>query len=337
MDISSAALSSAEQPRALPNWLKLLQEWKALAWTIVAALMAALVHFLGYVAQGGERAALGIYALDKKSISPDYVMGGVTALATLGLQVIIVVIVWTMFWKFLKKIARLLPDKFQHSLHTIPQRKGWGWIVITAAVATSVLGRLLLQFLMRSTDAMVLKTADEVGVAWMSMSMDPTQGLHTLIQLLVTTSITTFIALSWWILTNFIKNTKWRTLYGLWMLTQVFSLVAGFAFLYGVSFTFGPYPIVTFSGEEQYGKHKLAALIGSDDKMFSFLVLFPGDKPNEVPSPSKVILYVPRTEIKWMTVLTQEPLYILAHYHDLKDSAPASPSNPAATGDSGHP
>jgi hypothetical protein len=83
------------------------------------------------------------------------------------------------------------------------------------------------------------------------------------------------------------------------MLTQLFVLLSGFAFIYGVSSSFETYPIVGFSNEAQVGKNVLAALIGSDDKIFAFLISYTGDKPNEVPNPRKVILYQANKLGKW--------------------------------------
>jgi hypothetical protein len=344
MDTSSvqAAGSQEGQIREIPRWLKLLQEWKALAWTAAATLMAGLIHFFAYVVEGGERSALGIYALDKPPLSPDYVWAGVLVMATLGLQAIAVVMMGVILRGFIRVAARLLPDEVQpHKLlrafHIITHRKEWGWVVIGVAVLASSFEMWVLKDLLRAAEGLVLKPANEAGMAWMRMSLDPEHNWHHLYEFQLAAIITILIILSWWILTKFLSNTLARTLYGMWMLIQVFVLVSSFALFYGVSLTFRPYPIVAFSGEEQVGKNILATLIGSDDKMFAFLILYKGDKPNEVPNPSKVILYMPRTEVKWMTVVGQEPLYLVAHYHDLKSSSPVTPPNPAPTPDTSNP
>lgn len=333
MDISpvQTVASQGGNIQEKPNWLRLLQEWKALAWTVAAALMAALIQFFAHIAEDGRRAALGIYALDKQTVSTDYVMVGVMVMATLVLQVVGVVIMGVVLLAILREMARSLPRNIQHLLHTIPQRKEWGWALVAIAVLTSGYGAWELKDLLRTADGMVLKPANEVGTAWMRMSLDPQNDWYFIYEFQLVFVITTLIALSWRILTKFFRKTGERVLYGMWMLTQIFLLVGGFAFMHGVPLTFQPYPIVVFSNEEQLGKHVLAALIGSDDKMFAFLVLYTGDKPNEVPNPSKVILYKPRTEVKWITVVGQQPLYLMAHYRDLKTLVPVTPSNSAPT------
>ena len=243
---------------------------------------------------------------------------------------------------FFMLAVRLLPDEVQihkllGALHIITHRKEWGWVVIGIAVLASSFEMWVVTDLLRTIDGMVLKPANEVGIAWMRMSLDPEHSWYHFYEFQLVAVITILIILSWWILTKFLTNTLARTLYGMWMLIQVFVLISAFALFYGVSRTFRPYPIVAFSGEEQAGKNILAALIGSDDKMFAFFILYKGDKPNEVPNPSKVILYKPRTEVKWMTVVGQQPLYLVAHYHDLKTLSPVAPPNPSQTPDSSNP
>jgi hypothetical protein len=55
--------ASAEQEarkQEIHLWLRPFQEWKAFAWPVIGALLAAICNFLGYVSASGERAALGI-------------------------------------------------------------------------------------------------------------------------------------------------------------------------------------------------------------------------------------------------------------------------------------
>jgi len=195
-----------------------------------------------------------------------------------------------------------------------------------------LLGGRFVTNLMRNADAMILKPAEEVGTAWLRMSLDQDRIWLIGYELLLVAILSVFLFLSWWILTRFATSTMARSVYGTWAAIQIFNLVSGFAFIYGASLTFQPYPLVVFSNYEQLcGKGALPILLGSDEKLYAFLVIFKVGAPNERPSPSKVILYLPRTEVKWMAVVKQEPLHLLARYPDaraLLPQFPAIPTNP---------
>lgn len=324
--------ASAEQEtrnQEMHPGLRLLQAWKAFAWPVVAALLAAICNFLGYVSESGERAALGIYLLDRASISEAYVINGAIILARLALSVIPTVIAATGLRVFGRRIVRRLPDEIQTRLRTIPKRTAWGWTAVIAAVGTSGFGLVTTSHLSRDADSMILKSAKEVGTAWLRMSIDQDQVWQTGYLLLLAAAITIFVALSWWILTKFFMSTAARAVYSTWAMLELFLLVTGFAYIIGAARTVQPYPIVAFSGMYQLlEKDTAPVLIGSDDKVYAFLLVFKVGPRSETPDLGKAILYLPRTEVKWLTVLRQAPLHAMALYHDLKPPLPVAPTNP---------
>lgn len=64
------------------------------------------------------------------------------------------------------------------------------------------------------------------------------------------------------------------------------------------------------------GGDEVPILLGKDDKMFAFLVVSAKDKPTD--GAHKVILYLPRSEVKYMTVVRTVPLYMFDKYDDLQ-------------------
>jgi hypothetical protein len=135
----------------------------------VAALFVAIFHFFGYATENGRTAALGTFQLDRPSISQQYVIEGVITLAGLGLQVAVFVAIALGVARW---IIRQQPDRLRARRRAIPEGRGWGWIVIVAALGIFALARSITDDLERSADGMILKPAKEVGTAWMRMSLD---------------------------------------------------------------------------------------------------------------------------------------------------------------------
>jgi hypothetical protein len=96
-------------------------------------------------------------------------------------------------------------------------------------------------------------------------------------------------------------------------------MMLGFAHLRGTADTVDDYPLVAFSGVTEIGEHVLPILLGQDDKMFAILILQLNDKNDAVQM--RYVLYLPRTELKWMIVLRFMPLYRMSKINDLKKLA----------------
>lgn len=316
---STPLLPAATEPEVLRGWSKFVQDWKSLAWPVVAALFAAMCHFMGYVANRGKIAALGAYDLSTASVSQEYIIQGALILANLGLRILGVAIILKGVWVLALWVGRQLPDRTQVRLRRIAELAGWGWVALAAGVITLGIGLTVAGDLARDIDGVVLKPASKVGIAWMRMSLDPEHVWPGIYELLLVSVMVTFGVLSWWIIAKFFKNVTVKAVYGTWAVLQLFNLVAWYAFINGAAATtFSPYPIVAFSGSEQMlGKDSISFLLGSDDREFAFLVIFKVSASNEILNVDQVILYRPRSEVKWITVLKQEPIHTMARYHDI--------------------
>ena len=116
-------------------------------------------------------------------------------------------------------------------------------------------------------------------------------------------------------MTRGLKGGSARIAFSFWARAQVLLLLLGFSYLIGVTDTIGEYPIVAFSGMDQLAPHSCSVLLGSDDKQFAILVVNCQQKPEGL---QKYVLYLPRTEVKWMTVIRVTQLQPLARLDDLK-------------------
>jgi hypothetical protein len=108
--------------------------------------------------------------------------------------------------------------------------------------------------------------------------------------------------------------------------------------IFGASGTFQRYPVIAFSGEDRLGQDVVTILLGEDDNGFGILVLYRCRPPQEI---NRQVLYLPRSEVKWISIVQQAPLQLYAHLYELYkgnrtgcpvqgSSPPPSPSPPAS-------
>ncbi len=330
---NTAALRPKQDEQGLktPRWITILQDWKALVWPAFVAFLAGLLYFMGFVVNNGRLTALGISAMiDRPSINQEYFIRGAGVLSVITLYAAVILAFAIVLRAILVRLFRLLPNKIQTRVGAISKRRTWGWIVVVAAVATTLLGDFMSSALTKDADGLILKSAKEIATSWVRIGIEADQSSIYGYVFLTVGILVFFVFVSWWILTRFAKSTVGKMLYSAWATINILMLVAACAFLLGISTTFESFPIVNFSSMEQhFGKDTLAALLGSDDKQFAFLVILKVGEGNETPNPGKVILVVPRSEVKWMIVVRQMPLHLISHYHDFKALLQTIPSNPA--------
>jgi len=331
MDYSSDLTpQQVEQRLKMPGWVTILQDWKTIAWPAFIALVAALFYFMGFTVTNGRRAALGVSAMiERPPISQEYFIRGAGVFLVMALYTAVILTFAATIRAIFLRLFRHLPDKVLTWVGVIARRRTWGWMVVAMAVITSFLGDGLSGALMKDADGLVLKSAKDIGTSWVRIGIEADQTSIYGYMFLLVGILIFLVALSWWILTRFTKSTFGKMIYGAWVMSNLLLLIAAFGSLAGVSTTFEPYPIVIFSNMQQYlGKDTVAVFLDSDDKQYAFLVVLHVGEENQRPNPDKVILCLPRTEIKWMIVLRQMPLHLIDHYHDFKALLQTIPSNP---------
>ena len=141
--------------------------------------------------------------------------------------------------------------------------------------------------------------------------------------------LTIFVALSWWIIRASGGGRRFKILYGAWATLKTVYLSTMLTFLIGAAGSFVPHQIVTFANMEQFGKNVITVLLDSDDKGYALLLLRATTQSRES-SPSKLIFYLPRTEVKQFTVLQEKPLYDIIRDYDSKAVPPTGQTNPGA-------
>jgi hypothetical protein len=309
------------------NWRELLNR-KEVTWPAIAALWIALFHLFGYVAANGKTSALGVYDLARPAISQEYVISGLLVFAQLGLQSILLILAGLGIRAIARRLLRRFPP-MQTRLASLVTSRTFGWLIVILAVSVSLVGAFIGTDLVTNANALILKPAAESGSNWTRINLDPDAEFWLLAYLSILACVLTiFIRLSYWIVINFIQAKPARVVYSIWAILQTLNIAVMYAFVFGAGWTIQPYPVVTFSNQEQHvGKNALTVLLGSDEREFAFLVSYVGATQAENPALNKTILYLPRSEVKWMHVVGHQPLQVIAYYRDWKLLLPASPAS----------
>lgn len=173
--------------------------------------------------------------------------------------------------------------------------------------------------LAKSAENLLFKSTSEIGDIWTHVIFEDDHSTASNYNLLFCLGVTVFVWLSWWLARYRFKWLVPRIAFTTYAVAQVAGMMLGFAHLRGTADTVDDYPLVAFSGVTEIGEHVLPILLGQDDKMFAILILQLNDKNDAVQM--RYVLYLPRTELKWMIVLRFMPLYRMSKINDLKKLA----------------
>jgi len=305
------------RPEDRTQALKSVLEFKSLAWPVAVAIVVGFFHYVGRAAAVGKISALGIHHLVQITSPQDNVFLGVLIVSHLALFVAMAFVFGILMFRLLKLIVQQLPTSIYLRVQVFRRSQIATIVLGVAALIVAVAIGSMASGMVKECDSIVLKTPTEVGTTWLTISMDEEQDWAIAYELLLAVGLTLFLFLSFQIFTRLTQLT-WKILYSGWAVIQTIAIVFCFATVIGVVSTIEPYPLVAFSNvKELVGEHVLPLLLGSDDKMFALLIVNVDDtNQNKVP---KTILYLPRTEVKWMTVIRMMPLHLVSHAKEIKD------------------
>jgi hypothetical protein len=169
--------------------------------------------------------------------------------------------------------------------------------------------------LVNESEGIILKHISDAGTIWTNILLDEDRDAEFGYEFLFGTGVAMFVGLSWWLVDTGVKRRVIRIAFSFWAGTQLLSLTLAYSYLVGVTDTIGEFPVVSFSGSDQSVPHSCPLLLGSDEKQFAVLIVNCEQKADQL---QKFVLYLPRTEVKWMTILRVVQLQPLARLDDLK-------------------
>jgi hypothetical protein len=302
------------------------KELRPLAWTITVALCAGLMHFLGAAFERGRLSALSIYGFSRPTFDQEYLIYGATAVLVIVGPAITVLVVAIAGSKLVRLLHPPAPS-WLASWQSVRVRQAAWWIgIITVIAGLGALNTIALD-LSRHADGMILKQAD-VGNTWMNMVLDEDLDWFSLYWFGLCGGMALFVLIASCVIPGF-KTQRYKALFVAWLALQVVALFVQYSYILGATQTIGEYPLVSFSNAGQLlGKGAVPILIGEDDKQFAILVVYSCASQN---TPAKTVLYLPRSEVKWMGVVGQEPLHLYAHIRELskRSLTPCEVENPS--------
>jgi hypothetical protein len=275
-----------------------------------------LATALGRAHENGVYDALGLTALTPPAIDQSQTTGGVLfVLRVIVCCIAISVVGRGLYLGFKWGVSRWWQRNIPNILLQWIRQKRW-WFAILLLIADAVLMSAGIVQLAKSAENLMFKSTSEIGDIWTRVIFEDDHTTASNYDLLFYLGVTALVWLSWWLAKYRFKHLMPRVAFTTYAVAQVTVMILWFAYLHGIADTVEDYPVVAFSGMTQEDHHYLPILLGQDDKMFALLILQLNDQNDAVQR--RYVLYLPRTELKWMTVIRFMPLYRISKINDLK-------------------
>lgn len=313
--VMTAGSSRLPTPDGVSTRTKLFSGLDALGWSAGVAVLTALATCAGMIRESGKFSALALYPLSHPAIDQRDTYKGMSCLLS---AILVTLLAFAVAYSiYLPAMWVLRKTPLHGRLSSLRSRaiRFLSWTALIIVLVDVVFLNTSIVKLADQAEGLVLKHASDAGTVWPEILLDEDFGAASGYIFVFGAGMATFIALSWWLIDTRAKRRLSKVAFSFWAGAQVLLLLLGYSYLIGVTDTIGQFPIVVFSGSEQLVPHSCALLLGSDDKQFAFLIVNCQEKSEQL---QKYVLYLPRTEVKWMTVIRVAQLQPLARLDDLK-------------------
>ncbi|MGZ4107774.1 MAG: hypothetical protein ACXVO1_10605 [Tumebacillaceae bacterium] len=305
---------------------KAFTEYKSLFWPVVIAIAAGFVHMLGAVVDWGTASALTTWPLTVTRSPQDYIYQGVVAVSAPLLPMVIVAVALASVMSIVRWLIGRLPDVTQQQLNGPMVKRILAVIAFSIVIGVPVALNILNARLTSSCSGMILKAEAQLGAYGADLAFDA-GGWRTQYRFMLGAGLVVLTATASWLLPRF-RTMVARSAFVSWVVFEGLLLLFQNSFTYGLVKTATlQYPVVDFSTKEQlFGKNSIAALLATDDKQFAVLVVV-RDGPYQR---KRLVAFLPRSEVKWMTVRREQQLYSFAAYGEATDQEDQNPRSPSS-------
>ncbi len=317
-DLRSVAVVETEPDSALISrsafaGLRLPSAVHAIAWSTGAAAITWLATCLGQAYVAGKYSALALDGLSLPAIDQAHTYVGIEILLRSAVDALLAVIVGRAVYLILRWVARRVNRRLHFAVPTFVRQRLW-WVALVLVLADGAVFFSGMSELKKQGDGILLKSASEVGSTWTQVIFDTDTETVANLEIVYGAGLAVFVGLSWWLISKGFRRPWSKIAFSLYALTGTLSFLFGSAYLRGIADTVHDFPVVAFSGMSTSDHGYILFLLGEDDKTFALLDLRLDDK---MQVDTKYVLYVPRAEVKWMTVIRYMPIYRMADINDL--------------------
>ena len=297
----------------LASLWSLLQDWKALFWPAFAAVSIATLHYLGIFKELGKRKALGIVNLSLETPTQSYVMAGLKSLEVF-LFVVALFVFGGMFLHY------KLPTLTTYYSRFLTWFRPDGRLALLPFPAAFILEGWIIYLthkLDQRLNVGVLGLSVNTNGAWPLSLIEGFSKPGLWYQIFFSSLIVLMTGIYLWIIITALSRHLYRASFAIWLAASLIYLMGQYAFVAGMSETQEGFPMVDSPDIKTLYEHYdfRAFLIDSDEKTFALMIVTnpkherdfrrDGRSQNE----HRSIVYLPRAQAKWMTVLGSVSLY----------------------------
>jgi hypothetical protein len=293
-------------------------------WPVVLTVLTALCYLLGYIHQHSYAATLGITALRNSVPKEQFIIDGLMVLLSLiypsavavGLVLLIHFVLNSLFGPDRRHLSTKILGLLRSAFHkSVPPAWRPTALAIWAFFLASTL-HVLLVIAVQWSRGLPLEHAPTLGGPAMQLLWEQTDNAGWGVLELVSVTITAVTTLLGWASTR-IQNIQRRAVFSLVGILLCVALIFDYTQLAGFTDTITTYPVVGFAGQQDLvGKESMMLLLGSDEQQYALLAVMRPGAGREDAGSVRGIIYLPKKDIKWLSVFGHFQLYRLAHLYD---------------------
>lgn len=304
-----------------------------IAFSTAIAVLTGISACVGMSFASGRKEALGLYALTSDPIDQRHVFVGLTLIGQVLVDSLVIGIIARLAYLSIGWLTRKTQRRI--AIPAFIKQHIWLLALLVATVDAGFLMNVMVR-LSNHVEGILFKNLAEVGRFWQAALFETdyhsTAGGYSLVY---SGLLALFVSLCWWLIARGPNTTLTKAIVTIMGLFVVLVSLLDFGYLMGAVNAVSEYPIVVISSQSGVigGTNDIPILLGADDKMFAFLDVRYNAKPDD--EVHKMIVYLPRSEVRYMIALKTVPLYTFDKYDDLqrleqdlntgKQASPAKP------------
>src|SRR5665213_3609164 len=282
---SGESMSGAQAEKVSSWGFKLPSALHTIAVSVGLAAFTAISSFIGMAFAAGRKQALCLDALTSDPIDQRHVFVGLTMIAQVLVDVLLVVVFSRLAFLAVRSAGRLVARRtgLQIQVKVPIFVKRHLWLLALLVVTTDAVVMLdSMKDLSNHVNGILFKGFIDIGGFWTQAIFDKDFDTAGSYSFAYAGLLALFIWLCWWLIREGVGRPLRRAVISIFGLLVVLVSVLMYSYLNGAIATVMEYPVVSFTNQiELFGQGSVPILLGQDDKMFAFLIVLTGAKPED--------------------------------------------------------